>query len=66
MLWQPHPLLWEAIEHRRLIQLVYHGKNRLLEPHDHGILNGAVQLLGYQIAGSRQSSSSQLASDEGR
>ena len=25
---------------------------RILEPHDHGILNGSVQLLGYQIAGS--------------
>lgn len=23
-----------------------------MEPHDHGILNGSVQLLGYQIAGS--------------
>lgn len=23
-----------------------------MEPHDHGILNGAVQLLGYQVAGS--------------
>ena len=52
MLLKPHPLLWEAIEHRRLIQLVYHGKGRLVEPHDHGILNGSVQLLGYQIAGS--------------
>jgi hypothetical protein len=49
---QPHPLLWDAIENRRMIQLVYHGKPRLLEPHDHGILNGSVQLLGYQVAGS--------------
>ena len=51
MLLQPNPLLWEAIEHRRMIQLVYHGKNRLVEPNDHGILNGSVQLLGYQVAG---------------
>ena len=29
----------------------YHGKVRILEPHDHGVLNGSVQLLGYQIAG---------------
>ena len=49
---QPHPLLWTAIEHRRLIRCLYHGKDRLVEPHDHGILNGSVQLLGYQIAGS--------------
>jgi hypothetical protein len=27
-------------------------KNRILEPHDHGVLNGSVQLLGYQVAGS--------------
>ena len=49
---QPHPLLWAAIEYRRMIRLVYHGKDRLVEPHDHGILNGSVQLLGYQVAGS--------------
>ena len=34
-----------------MIRLVYHGKERLVEPHDHGVLNGAVQLLGYQVAG---------------
>ncbi len=33
-----------------MIRLVYHGKERVVEPHDHGILNGAVQLLGYQVA----------------
>ena len=48
----PDPLLWSAIEHRRMVRLVYHGKDRVVEPHDHGILNGSVQLLGYQIAGS--------------
>ena len=35
-----------------MIRLVYHGKERVVEPHDHGILNDSVQLLGYQIAGS--------------
>ena len=30
---------------------MYHDKERILEPHDHGILNGSVQLLGYQIGG---------------
>lgn len=49
---EPVPLIFEAIEHRRMIRLIYHGKPRVLEPHDHGILNGSVQLLGYQIAGS--------------
>ena len=52
MLLQPHPQLCAAIEQRRMIQLVYHGKERIVEPHDHGILNGSVQLLGYQVAGS--------------
>lgn len=49
---QPHPLLYAAIEQRRIIRLVYHGKDRLVEPNDHGILNGASQLLGYQVGGS--------------
>ena len=34
-----------------MIRFVYHGKDRLVEPHDHGILNGSVQLLSWQIAG---------------
>src|SRR3954462_780250 len=51
-MFRPGPLLWQAIERRRMIRLVYHGKERLVEPHDHGVLNGSVQLLGYQIAGS--------------
>jgi hypothetical protein len=52
LLLEPNPLLWAAIEHRRMIRLVYHRKNRILEPHDHGILNGSVQLLAYQVGGS--------------
>jgi hypothetical protein len=52
MLLQPNPLLWRAIEDRRMIRLLYHRKNRILEPHDHGILNGSVQLLAYQVGGS--------------
>jgi hypothetical protein len=52
LLLQPNPSLWTAIEHRRMIRLLYHGKNRILEPHDHGILNGSVQLLAYQVGGS--------------
>lgn len=49
---QPVPVVWMAIEQARMIRLFYHNKERILEPHDHGILNGSVQLLGYQIAGS--------------
>ncbi len=52
MLLQPNPSLWRAIEDRRMIRLLYHGRIRILEPHDHGILNGSVQLLAYQVGGS--------------
>jgi hypothetical protein len=52
MLLQPNPEIWMAIEQRRIIRLVYHTKVRIVEPHDHGILNGSVQLLAYQIGGS--------------
>ena len=51
MLLQPHPLLRRAIENTRIIRFAYHGKDRLVEPHDHGILNGTVQLLSWQVAG---------------
>ncbi len=47
----PVPGIYKAIEQRRMLRLRYHGKERILEPHDHGILNGAVQLLGYQVGG---------------
>jgi hypothetical protein len=51
MLLQPHPLLWRAIENMRMIRFSYHGKDRIAEPHDHGILNGSVQLLSWQVDG---------------
>jgi hypothetical protein len=49
---QPNPQIYTAIEHRRMMWLGYHQKDRILEPHDHGILNGSVQLLAYQVGGS--------------
>jgi len=48
----PVPRIVKAIEQTRMIRLMYHHKERILEPHDYGILNGSVQLLGYQTAGS--------------
>jgi hypothetical protein len=48
---QPVPQILTAIEQTRMIRLSYHGKERVLEPHDHGILKGSVQLLGYQTGG---------------
>jgi hypothetical protein len=48
---KPHPQIWKAIKQRRMMRLLYHGKMRIIEPHDHGILNGSVQLLAWQVAG---------------
>ena len=48
---QPVPLIWMAIEQTRMIRFIYHGKERIAEPHDHGVLKGSVQLLSYQTAG---------------
>lgn len=48
---QPVPLIRTAIEQARMIRLVYHDKERIVEPHDHGVLNGSVQLLAHQVAG---------------
>jgi hypothetical protein len=45
-------LLRAAIDQRRLVQLIYKGKRRIAEPHDYGVHNGTVKLLGYQIGGS--------------
>src|SRR4030081_3245576 len=45
-------LLRAAIEQKRLIQLTYKGKPRIVEPHDYGIHHGSVKLLGYQVGGS--------------
>jgi len=44
-------LLRAAIEQRRLIQLLYRNKVRIVEPHDYGVHNGSVKLLGYQVGG---------------
>ena len=46
---EPNRLLWEAIEQRRVIRFLYHGKERIVEPHDHGIRNGSVQLLAGRL-----------------
>lgn len=45
-------LLRTAIQHRRLIRLVYRDKDRIIEPHDYGVHKGIVKLLGYQVGGS--------------
>ena len=45
------PLLWTAIEQRRLLRLRYQGKERIVEPHDYGVHDGIVKLFTYQVAG---------------
>jgi hypothetical protein len=47
-----NPLLWTAIEQRRLIRLLYKGRERVVEPHDYGIHNGSVKLFAFQVGGS--------------
>ena len=45
-------LLRAAIQQKRLVELIYKEKTRILEPHDYGVHNGSVKLLGYQVGGS--------------
>ena len=51
----PDPVLYGAIESRRLVRLRYKGKERIVEPHDYGIHKGVSKLLAYQIAGASSS-----------
>jgi hypothetical protein len=41
-----------AIANRRLLELSYHGRLRVVEPHDYGIQRGTTRLLVYQLRGS--------------
>jgi len=40
-----------AIEKKRLIQLSYKGKLRVVEPHDYGVYKGVARLFVYQVRG---------------
>ena len=40
-----------AIAEKRLIQLSYKGKLRVVEPHDYGIYKGVARLFVYQVRG---------------
>ncbi len=44
-------VLRTAIMQKHLIELVYKGRRRIVEPHDYGVHKGSVKLLGYQLAG---------------
>jgi hypothetical protein len=45
------PILYSAIENRRLLRFRYLNKERVVEPHDYGIHDGIVKLFTYQIRG---------------
>jgi hypothetical protein len=47
-----NPLIWTAIEQKRLLRFRYKNRDRIVEPHDYGIHKGRVKLFGYQVAGS--------------
>jgi len=47
-----NPLIWTAIEQKRLVRLLYKDRERIVEPHDYGIHKGVIKLLGYQVGGS--------------
>jgi predicted DNA-binding transcriptional regulator YafY len=53
-----HESILTAIHGKRLLRFIYHGKERIVEPHDYGIQKGVVNLFTYQTAG--ESSSSRL------
>lgn len=46
-----HNLLYSAIQTKRLIRFLYHGKERIVEPHDYGIQKGIARLLSWQVGG---------------
>jgi hypothetical protein len=39
-----------AIEHKRLVEIRYHGRSRVAEPHDYGVNKGIERLLVYQLS----------------
>ena len=49
-------LLRTAIEEKRLVELSYLAKLRIVEPHDYGVHNGVVKLLAYQVGGANAAS----------
>jgi len=47
-----NPVIWAAIEQKRLIRFRYKNRERIVEPHDYGIHKGVIKLFGYQVGGS--------------
>ncbi len=42
-------LLRVAIQEKRLVQLIYRHRPRIVEPHDYGIQKGSIKMLAYQV-----------------
>lgn len=49
MAWMLDQQIRTAIAERRLLQLTYKGKIRIVEPHDYGVLGGKTRLFVYQL-----------------
>ena len=47
-----NPVIWAAIEQRRLLRFRYKNRERIVEPHDYGIHKGVIKLFGFQVGGS--------------
>jgi len=47
-----NPMIWAAIEQKRLLRFRYKNRERIVEPHDYGIHKGIIKLFGYQVDGS--------------
>lgn len=48
-------LIQQAIAAKKLIEFLYSGHSRLIEPHVLGVNGGITQVLGYQIGGTSSS-----------
>lgn len=44
-------LVRRAIAEKRLVRFIYHGKERIAEPHDYGQMKGTDRLFCYQLRG---------------
>lgn len=47
-----NPIIWKAIEQKRLLRFFYKDRERIVEPHDYGIHKGLIKLFAYQVDGS--------------
>jgi hypothetical protein len=40
-----NPLIWAAIEQKRLLRFRYKNRERIVEPYDYGVHNGSIKAL---------------------